>query len=235
MSSNNVKALIEASRRFLDVVRARHSIPLIERFECELLNSLEQATNNLFNEMEHPRIAYHNKIVDKLPLGIPTTEALWESEKSISHLKTGVSWPWGYTSGYLQVEQKPNEIKSPFQKACHTMVKTFKEESYIAWGWHDNVASACLSEGVDYHTANRIASRFMKMAFDVVTVKPSERFKPTSEEVKVKQPYQSLAQRLQESNDIQSIGKQLEGVINTSYLKEATPSILVLRGQESDE
>ena len=38
-----------------------------------------------------------------------------------------------------------------------------------AHSWHCNIAVCAIDEGIDHATANKIASRFMKLAFDVET------------------------------------------------------------------
>lgn len=38
-----------------------------------------------------------------------------------------------------------------------------------ARSWHDSLACCAMDEGVSHEVANKIAARFMKMAFDVMT------------------------------------------------------------------
>lgn len=48
-----------------------------------------------------------------------------------------------------------------------------KDDPGFAWSWHCNVAMCVMDEGGDYAMANKAASRFMKLAFDVETESPS--------------------------------------------------------------
>ena len=48
----------------------------------------------------------------------------------------------------------------------------FANDEGYAWSWHCNIAMACYDEGVDREIANKIASRFMKLAFSVETKEP---------------------------------------------------------------
>lgn len=56
--------------------------------------------------------------------------------------------------------------------ACETLAKAIRDDSSYAWSWHCNIAMAAQDEGVEHATANRAASRFMKMCFGVDTNEP---------------------------------------------------------------
>lgn len=44
-----------------------------------------------------------------------------------------------------------------------------QDDPGYAWSWHCNVTCCAMDEGVEHDAANRIAARFMKLAFDVDT------------------------------------------------------------------
>ena len=47
--------------------------------------------------------------------------------------------------------------------------KAMKEDYEYAWGWHYNIAMSFYDEGANHEQANKAASRFMKIAFDIDT------------------------------------------------------------------
>lgn len=53
--------------------------------------------------------------------------------------------------------------------ALRVLSLAFVSDPSYAHGWHCNVACAAIDEGVEYAAANRIATRFMRMAFHVHT------------------------------------------------------------------
>lgn len=57
----------------------------------------------------------------------------------------------------------------------HIFRDALRGDPTYADSWHDNLAVAAQDEGVERDTANRIASRFMKAAFDVRTRHPDDR------------------------------------------------------------
>lgn len=63
------------------------------------------------------------------------------------------------------------------KEAMDHLRQAFQKHSDYAMSWHRNLACCALDEGVDHKTANLIASRFMKLAFEVVTEEP-----PTSKD-----------------------------------------------------
>lgn len=54
-------------------------------------------------------------------------------------------------------------------KALSFLRHRMKEDSSIARTWHDNIAVCAKDEGVEDEAAQRIASRFMTLAFGVKT------------------------------------------------------------------
>lgn len=57
----------------------------------------------------------------------------------------------------------------PTPAAFDALKRALQSDADYAGGWHDNLACAAMDEGVDSPTANKIATRFMKNCFDVVT------------------------------------------------------------------
>lgn len=54
------------------------------------------------------------------------------------------------------------------QQAMNRLKKEMKDDNSYAHGWHCNIAMAAQDEGVDFETAQRIASRFMT-TFEKIT------------------------------------------------------------------
>lgn len=61
-------------------------------------------------------------------------------------------------------------VDSP--RALESLKAAMREDQQYANSWHDNIACCALDEGAAHATANNIASRFMKLAFDVETHSP---------------------------------------------------------------
>jgi hypothetical protein len=53
--------------------------------------------------------------------------------------------------------------------ALERLSRAMKSDPEYAWGWHCNIASAAMDEGLDHAAANRAAARFMHAAFGVDT------------------------------------------------------------------
>lgn len=52
----------------------------------------------------------------------------------------------------------------PIKDAIDTMTEAMKDDD-IAWSWHCNIAVQITDEGVDWHTAQKAASRIMSHLF----------------------------------------------------------------------
>ena len=57
----------------------------------------------------------------------------------------------------------------PLKLAYRKLSLEMKADPEYAYSWHCNVACAAMDEGVDHETANKIATRFMSIAFQVKT------------------------------------------------------------------
>lgn len=51
--------------------------------------------------------------------------------------------------------------------AFATLRRALQSDDGFAIGWHANIAMSAYDEGVSYETSQKIAARFMKIAFDV--------------------------------------------------------------------
>lgn len=69
----------------------------------------------------------------------------------------------------------PEHISSTLQTGTQSprapLAAAFAADLEYARGWHDNLASCAMDEGVGWEMANRIAARFMRSAFDVDTAR----------------------------------------------------------------
>lgn len=63
------------------------------------------------------------------------------------------------------------------EKEFETIQQLMKDDFDYAWGWHCNIACAAMDEGVDHATANKIACRFMKNAFDISTPRSIDEYR----------------------------------------------------------
>ena len=66
----------------------------------------------------------------------------------------------------LDVERK--ELMVP-KEAINCLSEAFKADPMYAHSWHSNIAVFAQDEGLSHVAANRAASRFMKLAFDIET------------------------------------------------------------------
>lgn len=57
-------------------------------------------------------------------------------------------------------------------EAFITIQDAIRADKEYAWAWHCNIAMAAYDEGVPHDDANKIANRFMQMAFGVDTKEP---------------------------------------------------------------
>ena len=53
--------------------------------------------------------------------------------------------------------------------ALYNLRQAFEKDHDYAWSWHCNIACCAMDEGILHPEANRIASRVMKIVFDVDT------------------------------------------------------------------
>ena len=69
-----------------------------------------------------------------------------------------------------------NEIST--QTALDVLKNAMLTDYECAWSWHCNIVCCAMDEGVEHGTANRIAGRFMKLAFGVDTSRPPSLSEP---------------------------------------------------------
>lgn len=69
-----------------------------------------------------------------------------------------------------KVMYKGKVIRVRTLSAAHDAMKAFLGvDPDLAWTWHCNIACCAMDEGMDHDKAQRVAERFMKLAFDVDT------------------------------------------------------------------
>lgn len=79
---------------------------------------------------------------------------------------------------FVRAHQMPYEnrvvaaVNATIDGPAAPLTTALNSDPDYAWTWHCNIAGCALDEGVDHATANRIAARFMKSAFGVVTEEP---------------------------------------------------------------
>jgi dihydroorotate dehydrogenase len=49
------------------------------------------------------------------------------------------------------------------------LTKMIQQDTGYAWTWHCNISCCAMDEGMEHASANKVAARFMKLAFDVDT------------------------------------------------------------------
>jgi hypothetical protein len=75
------------------------------------------------------------------------------------------------TTKNTEKENKKMSTKrsSKIERAMNTLSEAFKNDPDYAHSWHCNIACMAMDAGASHEVANEGASRFMKLAFDVVT------------------------------------------------------------------
>ena len=68
-----------------------------------------------------------------------------------------------------RAQAKIDEFKREFKikEVFDILKKAIEEDSEYAWGWHCNIATAAVDEGLEHKAANRAAARFMRCCFGV--------------------------------------------------------------------
>ena len=66
-------------------------------------------------------------------------------------------------------------MSNTMEQTMQEMIDHFKNDQELADCWHDNIAMCAQDSGASYDEGNEAATRFMRAAFKVDTVKPADR------------------------------------------------------------